>query len=179
MAEENNYTTTIVETFNEEDAKKEIETLKAEIEKLKQSVSNACSDASKHKKDSEEWKAKYRETLDEAERAKQEREEAFNEMQTQLATYKTNERIANYTSKLIESGYDPEMAKSMANALPEGVDDSFFENQKSFLENQKLKIKQESLNSQPSLSMGMPMSGKTAEDIENDNMRRWMGLPPK
>lgn len=149
-----------------------IENLKAEIEKLKKAQSSASADAS-------EWKKKYRETLDEKEREKQEREEAFNEMQTQLATYKTNERVAKYTAKLIESGFDPEMAKSMAVSLPDGVEDAFFENQKSFFENQKLKAKQEALNSQPSLSTGMPMTGKTAEEIENENMRRWMGLPPK
>ena len=155
-----------------EEEKDLIESLKAEIEKLKKAQSSASADAS-------EWKKKYRETLDEKEREKQEREEAFNEMQTQLATYKTNERVAKYTAKLIESGFDPEVAKSMAVSLPDGVEDAFFENQKSFLENQKLKAKQEALNSQPSLSTGMPMSGKTAEDLENENMRRWMGLPPK
>lgn len=166
------YTPSTVATDETEKLNETIESLKAEIEKLKKAQSSASADAS-------EWKKKYRETLDEKEREKQEREEAFNEMQTQLATYKTNERVAKYTAKLIESGFDPEVAKSMAVSLPDGVEDAFFENQKSFFENQKLKAKQEALNSQPSLSTGMPMSGKTAEEIENENMRRWMGLPPK
>ena len=159
------YTPSTVATDETEKLNETIESLKAEIEKLKKAQSSASADAS-------EWKKKYRETLDEKEREKQEREEAFNEMQTQLATYKTNERVAKYTAKLIESGFDPEVAKSMAVSLPDGVEDAFFENQ-------KLKAKQEALNSQPSLSTGMPMSGKTAEEIENENMRRWMGLPPK
>lgn len=154
------------------DENAKIKALEEEIEKLKKAQSNASADAA-------DWKRKYRETLDAAEREKQEREDAFNEMQTQLASYKTNERVANYTAKLIESGFDIDTAKSMAASLPEGIDDSFFEQQKSFLEAQKLKVKQEALNAQPSLSMGMPMTGKTAEDIENENMRRWMGLPPK
>ena len=165
--------------FNEEEAERQINSLKAEIEKLKQSVSNACSDASKHKKESEDWKTKYRETLDEAERAKQEREEEFTSMQSQLDTYKANERIATYTAKLIESGFDVDTAKSMALSLPEGVGDEFFTSQKSFFENQKLKAKQESLNAQPTLSSGMPMSGKTAEQMEQEQIRKWFGLPPK
>lgn len=166
---------TVDENIKEVDVK-ELETtilsLKAEIEKLKQANSNASSDAA-------DWKRKYRETLDEAERKKQETEEALSNMQTQLEAYKTNERKASYTSKLIEAGFDTETAKSMAEALPDGVGDEFFASQKSFLESQKLKVKQESLNSQPSLTQGLPMSGKTAEQLEEDKMRRWMGLPPK
>ena len=162
----------VIETADVKELEATIASLKGEIEKLKQANSNASSDAA-------DWKRKYRETLDEAERKKQETEEAISNMQSQLEAYKTNERIASYTTKLIEAGFDADTAKSMANVLPEGVGDEFFTSQKSFLENQKLKVKQESLNSQPSLTQGMPMSGKTAEQLEEENMRRWMGLPPK
>ena len=155
-----------------EELKATIESLNKEIEKLKQANTNASSDAA-------DWKRKYRETLDEAERRKQEQEEAFSSMQTQLETYKTNERIATYTSKLIEAGFDTDTAKSMASVLPDGVGEEFFIGQKSFIENQKLKAKQETLNAQPSLTSGMPISGKTAEQLEEEQMRKWFGLPPK
>ena len=168
MAEENRVET----TPDVKELENTITTLKAEVEKLKQANTNASSDAA-------DWKRKYRETLDEAERAKQEREEEFSSMQSQLDTYKANERIATYTAKLIESGFDVDTAKSMALSLPEGVGDEFFTSQKSFFENQKLKAKQESLNAQPSLSSGMPMSGKTAEQMEQEQIRKWFGLPPK
>lgn len=161
----------IKETVDVEKLNETIKSLEEEIEKLKQANTNASADASS-------WKKKYRETLDEAERAKQEREDAFNEMQSKLETYKTNERVASYTAKLIESGYDSETAKSMATMLPEGVEDSFFESQRSFLENQKTKIKQESLNSQPSLSQGMPLNGSSADTIEANKRRVRYGLPP-
>ncbi len=149
-----------------------IEALKAEVEKLKAANSNASSDAA-------EWKRKYRSTLDEAARKEAERNDTLTDLKNQLEQYKVNERVATYTAKLIEAGYDNDTAKSMATALPEGIDDSFFSNQKSFLESHKLKVKQESLNSQPGLSQGMPMSGKTAEQLESDKMRAWFGLPPK
>ena len=146
--------------------------LKAEMENLKRANDKASSEAA-------EWKRQYRSTLDEAARKEAETSDALSEMKAQLETYKVNERVASYTNKLIEAGYDPETAKSMAPVLPENLDDSFFSTQKSFLESQKLKFKTESLNSQPGLSSGMPMSGKTAEQMENDKLRQWMGLPTK
>ena len=149
-----------------------IEALKAEVEKLKAANTNASSDAA-------EWKRKYRSTLDEAQRKEAERNDALTEMKAQLEQYKVNERIASYTAKLIDAGYDTDTARSMASALPDGIDESFFLNQKSFLETTKQKVKSESLNAQPNLSTGMPMSGKTAEQMETDKMRSWFGLPPK
>lgn len=146
--------------------------LKAEIENLKKATDNASADASS-------WKKKYRETLDEAQRKEAEREDSFNEMKAQLETYKAKDRVSSYTTKLIEAGYDTETAKSMAPVLPENLDDSFFAQQKSFLESQKLKLKTESLNAQPGLSSGMPMSGNTAEQMENDKLRHYFGLPTK
>ena len=146
--------------------------LKAELENLKKANDSASADAA-------EWKRKYRSTLDEAERKDAERNDAISELKTQLETYKANERVSSYTTKLIEAGYDTETAKSMAPVLPPDLDDSFFSTQKSFLESQKLKFKTESLNSQPGLSSGMPMSGKTAEQMENDKLRQYFGLPTK
>lgn len=148
-----------------------IKALEAEVEKLKQANTNASSDAA-------EWKRKYRDSLDEAEREKAEREDRFNEMQSELESYKTSNRISSYTAKLVEVGYDADTAKNMASVLPEGVEDSFFEGQKSFLESQKTKIKQESLNSQPSLSQGMPLNGSSADTIEANKRRVRYGLPP-
>lgn len=148
-----------------------VASLKEEIEALKKANTNASSDAA-------EWKKKYRSTMDEAQRKEAEKNDVLSDLKAQLELYKTNERIATYTAKLVDAGYDTETASNMAKSLPEGIDESFFEGQKSFLENQKLKVKKESLGSQPPLSTGMPMSGKTAEQIENDKIRAWMGLPP-
>lgn len=149
---------------------KEIESLKAELaqtEKLKKSVSEACADAA-------EWKRKYRSTLDEAERAKQEQAEKQASMENELNAFRAKERVNTYFAKLVNAGYSPEAAQDMANGLPDGVPDSFFENQKSFLETKTQEIKAQVLNAQPELTPGMP---PTTQNNEGDNkIRKWMGL---
>ena len=165
------------ETYSDgtEDVKKlseTIEGLKAEIEALKSARDSASSDAA-------DWKKKYRSTLDEAQRKEAERNDTLTELKNEIAGYKKREMVSGYTSKLMEAGYDSETAKNMAPVLPPDLDDSFFAGQKSFLEAQKQKFKAESLNAQPSLSTGLPMSGKTAEQLENEKMRSYFGLPTK
>ncbi len=154
----------------------EIERLKGEVaqtEKLKKSVSEACSDAA-------EWKRKYRETLDENERAKQEQAEKYSNMENELNTYKAEKRVNEYFAKLVSAGYSPEVAQNMATSLPEGVPDSFFEGQKAFLEAKTQEIKTQILNSQPSLSTGMPpVTTADTQAQENNDMRKWFGLPTK
>lgn len=158
-----------------EELQAEIAKLKADNEqtdKLKKSVSEACADAA-------EWKRKYRATLDEAERLKQEQADKYAEMEKQLVEYRTRERTSAYFAKLVDAGYSPEIAKTMAEGLPEGVSDSFFEQQKSFLSNKTQEIKTQIINSQPGLSTGMPpTTTKEAKDAGDAQMRKWFGLPP-
>jgi hypothetical protein len=155
-----------------EELQAEIERLKAENgqnEKLKKSVSEACADAA-------EWKRKYRATLDEAERLKQEQADELAALKQENATFRAEKRTSTYFEKLVDAGYSPETAKNMAASLPDGVEDSFFEQQKSFLSNKTQEIKNQILNSQPGLSTGMP----PASASENDNqLRKWFGLPTK
>ena len=155
-----------------EELQAEIARLKAEngqIDKLKKSNSEACSDAA-------EWKRKYRATLDEAERLKQEQAEELATLKQENATFRAEKRTSTYFEKLVDAGYTPETAKTMAASLPDGVEDSFFEQQKSFLSNKTQEIKNQILNSQPGLSTGMP----PASASENDNqLRKWFGLPTK
>lgn len=156
-----------------EELKAEIERLKSEngqIDKLKKSNSEACSDAA-------EWKRKYRATLDEAERAKQEQADKYADMERKLSEYEAKERVSTYFSKLVDAGYSTEAAKDMAAVLPPGVPDSYFESQKSFLAAKTQEIKTQTLNSQPGLSTGMPpTSTKDAKSSEEEKFRRWMGL---
>lgn len=151
----------------------QIESLKAEVaqtEKLKKSVSEACADAA-------EWKRKYRATLDENERNKQEQAEKQASMESELNSYRTKERVNTYFAKLVSSGYTPEVAQEMASGLPEGVPDSFFENQRAFLEAKTQEIKKQILNSQPTLSTGMPpVTTVDSQEQEDMQMRKWFGL---
>ena len=106
-----------------------------------------------------------------------ETEETSKQLLAQLAEYKTKERVASYKAKLMSAGYDDPTASTMATALPEGVEDSFFDAQKAFLDNTKQAVKTQTLNAQPSLSVGTPPSTpKDATSTVDDNLRRWIGL---
>lgn len=143
--------------------------LKADAEKVKKTISNANADAA-------EWKKKFYSTQDEATRKEAERTEAEQALRDELLALKAEKRISTYQAKLMEVGYDPQTAASMAANLPEGISDDFFATQKNFLDTQKQLAKSEALNNQPGLSAGTPPATPKSEDA---NMRRWMGLPTK
>lgn len=150
----------------------EINRLLQENKRLKDATNNACSDAS-------EWKKKFRATQTEAERQAAEQAELIARIQAENESYKAAERIANYKSKLMESGYDSETAASMASSLPDGISDDFFAQQKTFYENTKTRMTAEMLNKQPDLTPGTSPTSKTIEEQEMNKLRRWAGLPEK
>lgn len=152
-----------------EELKAMVKALEEKESKSKEAISKACADAA-------DWKRKYRETLDGAEREKQEKEERLADMQTRLAQYEAKDRVNTYTQKLVSVGYPIEQANRMAEYLPDGVADSFFEEQKAFLEATKQTIKTQSLNAQPNLPIGAPPSANDIADKETKDLRRWMGL---
>ena len=164
-----------------EELKKELEELKAEnaalkeeLEKSKKAISNACADASKHKKEAQEWQEKYKATLDENEKKAMEAEEAKRQMVDELNALKNEKRISSYTAKLMEIGYSAEVAATMAQTLPDGVSDDFFNQQKDFLDKQKQLAKENALNNQPNLSTGQPPQPKG--DEMDAQLRKWAGL---
>jgi len=168
--------TTVTEPTIEE-LKAQIEELMAEKDKLKQAISSSNSDASKRKKEAQDWQEKYKSTLDEQKRKEFETEEAMKQMSSELAQFKEKERILSYKSKLLSVGYDESTANTMAEALPDGIQDSFFDAQKSFIEATKQAIKTQTINSQPSLSTGMPPSTTPETQSKEDaEMRKWFGL---
>lgn len=171
MAEE---TKTIEEQLKEAQAKiKELEEL---TNKQKSAIDNACSDAAKQKKTAQEWADKYKEKLSEQEKADLEAKQATETLMSELNAYKQKERVATYTAKLLEAGYDAETAAKMAAALPEGVTDEFFNSQKSFIEAKTQAIKTQTLNSQPTLTTGATPSAQDAEDAEMAKYRKWAGI---
>lgn len=165
-----------VEPKKEESKEPTLAELKAAIKALeekeaksKEAISKACTDAA-------DWKRKYRETLDGAEREKQEQAERFADMEARLKAFEAKDRVNTYTQKLVGAGYPIEQASKMAAGLPDGIPDTFFEEQRAFLENTKQQLKTQALNSQPDLAKGTPPEAVKAEDKETENLRRWMGL---
>ena len=149
-----------------------IKELMAEDEKLKKAQSNASADAANHKRERDEWKDKYRATLDEAKRKEEERAEADEAIRAELTALKTEKRISTYTAKLLEVGYDAQTAASMAMNLPEGISDDFFNQQKSFLETQKQIAKTNAINNQSSMSVGETPSA-TKADEDDAKLKKW------
>lgn len=152
-----------------EDLKAAIKALEDKESKSKEAISKACADAA-------DWKRKYRETLDGAEREKQEQAERFADMEARLKAFEAKDRTNTYTQKLVAAGYPIEQASKMADGLPDGIPDTFFEEQRSFLEATKQRIKTEKLNAQPDLPKGTPPTSADAADKEMADLRRWMGL---
>ena len=163
-----------------EDLQAKIASMEAEREKLKKAMDSACSDAAKSKKEAAKWQEQFKATLDEQKRKEFETEEANKALLAQLAEFKTKERVASYKAKLMTAGYDDATATTMATALPDGIEDTFFEAQRAFLENTKQLVKTQTLNAQPNLSVGTPPSTpKDAVTPEENDYRRWIGLPTK
>ena len=167
-----------VKTPSVEDLKTKLAELEAEKDKLKKAMDSACSDAAKQKKEAAKWKDQYTATLDEQKRKELETEEANKQLLAQLAEFKAKERVSTYKAKLLSVGYDEQTATTMASVLPDGVEDTFFEAQKNFLESTKQSIKTQTLNSQPNLSVGTPLStpSEPKRSPEEENLRRWAGL---
>lgn len=138
-------------------------------EKQKKAISEACADAA-------EWKRKYRATLDDATREKQEQTDKFAEMQAKIEAYEKRDMVNTYTAKLISAGFDVDQASRMAQGLPAGVPDNFFDEQRAFNEALKQNLKTQTLNSQPSLPIGAAPSSADAKAKEDAMMRSWFGL---
>ena len=152
-----------------EELKAKLKAYEGKENKSKEAISKACADAA-------EWKRKYRETLDENTRKAQEQADRYADMENRLKEYEVKDRISTYTQKLVSAGYPIEQASRMAQGLPEGVSDAFFEEQRAFLEATKQTIKNDKLNSQPNLPVGTPPSANGTADKETADLRRWMGL---
>lgn len=141
----------------------------AETLKLKEAFNRASSEVAEYKR-----QLRAKETAEEtAKREAAERESAIMEELNQLRRERT---ASTYTAKYMEIGYDAETARALADTLPDGLGDDFFTRQKSFLEDTIQKTKAQVLNQQPQPTAGSPLSGKTAEDLEMEKLRKWAGL---
>ena len=158
-----------------EELNKEIETLKADNESLKKEAERLKTAQSNASAEAADYKRKYKATLDEAEQKKLEAEEQQKAVTEELLKLKEEKRISIYTAKLLEVGYSPEKAASMAASLPDGVSDEFFKEQKDFLDSQKQKAKEEALNGQPDLTKGQPPANTNTDDMDK-KIRHWAGL---
>jgi hypothetical protein len=74
---------------------------------------------------------------------------------------------------------DADLAGKTATALADGDMDSVFDCLKAFVEATTTRLNNEALNRQPGLSAGTPPTSNTTVDTDYEDMRRWMGAPPR
>ena len=144
----------------------------AEKDRIKSAFDKASSETAEYKR-----KLSEHLTAEEAERLA--REEADKAKDEELALLREEKRVSSYNAKMLECGVASETAIELAKMLPNGVPDEFFNALKKFVSDETARIKAEALKKQPALSTGMPVQAKSAEDLENDKIRAWMGLNKK
>lgn len=153
----------------EEPAPVEVKTDDGEVSKLKQRLNEVTSESANYRRQLHE-----KMTADEREKA--EREEKWNALVNENASLKREKYTGEYTANYMSMGYPADVAKALAETLPEGLPPTFFESQKSFLDSTIQNTKAQMLSQQPQPTQGSPLTSKQAEDLEMDKLRKWAGL---
>ena len=159
-------------TPEEPDYKALYEKEKSEREKLKVSFDKASSETAEYKR-----KLSERLTKEEADKlAQEEREKAIAEMLAEREQLLAEKRIAHYTTKMVSVGMGADQADELAQKLPDGVSDDFFEGIGKLIEEVTAKVKADILNEQPKLTAGMPPSSSDVDKSKDDALRHAFGL---
>ena len=142
-----------------------------EVTKLKAALSKANSDAA-------EWKRQYRQGLDEAKRAEEERKEHEEAVENELRTLRRDKTVSGYVAQCLALGYDKDLALRAAEAMADNDAAAIMACQQDFLEAKKKELEAAALNKQPTLTPGTPPTAKQAEQDDINKMRHYFGLPP-
>ena len=142
-----------------------------EVTKLKAALSKANSDAA-------EWKRQYRQGLDEAKRAEEERKEREEAVENELRTLRRDKTVSGYVAQCLALGYDKDLALRAAEAMADNDAAAIMACQQDFLEAKQKELEAAALNKQPSLTPGAPPTAKQAEQNDINKMRHYFGLPP-
>ena len=131
----------------------------SEIENYKRMISKANTEAA-------EWKRKHNALLTEDEKAKAEKDAAFEAMKERVETLEREKTEATFTAKLTSIGYDGKLAMATAKALAEGKMDVVFANMKQHGETKEQALRAEILKSTPTpQAAGSASTAMTAEEI--------------
>lgn len=155
-----------------EDLAKQIKDLQAQLAKQKKATDNASSDAA-------DWKKKYNATLTEAQQAEAARAEEEKRLRDENEALKRDKVIGAYSNRALSLGYDADLAAQTAEAMANGDMDTVFAGIGKLIESVKTKTVTENLAKQASLSVGTPPTTNTVQQDEENQIRKWMGLPTK
>lgn len=118
-------------------------------------------------KEANEWKQKYRETLDDATRLREENEEKQAQMEKELTEFKREKSISDLTSNYVSLGYSTELAKSSAIAQIDNDNDTLFKNMQSFQDAKMQELTDYKQKSTPSPTVS---NSRREHDIKFENM---------
>ena len=141
----------------------------SEMNKLKTALSKANAEAAS-------WKKQLRSKQSEDEAAEAERIAAEKEKDELIKTLQREKTVAANKSAYLAMGYDDELATKSAEALTDGDITKVFEYQKTFNDGYKRSIESSTLNKQPTLSQGNPISQKKLEEEQQKKLRKYFGL---
>jgi hypothetical protein len=142
-----------------------------EVTKLKAALSKANSDAA-------EWKRQYRQGLDDAKRAEEERKEREEAIENELRTLRRDKTVSGFVAQCLALGYDKDLALRAAEAMADNDAAAIMACQQDFLEAKQKELEAAALNKQPTLTPGAPPTAKQAEVEAQNKLRSYMGLPP-
>ncbi len=145
---------------------------KLDREKLKSSFDKASSEVAEYKR-----KLSERLTKEEADKlAQEEREKAIAEMLAEREQLLREKMVAHYTTSLVGAGIPTETAGALAQDLPEGISDQFFDGIKKFIEETTANLRAELLKEQPKLTPGMPLTSSDINKQKDDVLRKAFGF---
>lgn len=96
-----------------------------------------------------EWKKKHKALLTDEEQKKQEDADRLAAMESELNTLRKAKTVSEYTAKLVEQGYDGELATKTATAMADGDMAKVFACQKTFLDGYAKTVRADSLKQTP------------------------------
>ena len=164
-------TANVENTVDTAEKDKQIKALEAEIVKLKQSVTNASADASKWKKQMQEKDDALKARMSEEEKAKAAQEASNAARDAELEELRTKWNVAEHEKQLISTGFDGELAKTVAESLksykPEELT-VLFDGIRKFIATHDKELQAKSLMNNPVLSGGE--AKKTMNHEEFDKM---------
>ena len=143
-----------------------------EVTKLKSALSKANSEAA-------DWKRQLREKQSEQERAEAERAEREAAVEEELRTLRRDKTVSGFIAQYLALGYTQELALKAAEATADNDAATIMSCQQEYLAAKTKELEAAALNKQPTLTPGAPPSGKSAEELAEDKMRKYFGLPPK
>lgn len=146
------------------DFEAEMKRLREENDKLKKAQTAASKDAS-------EWKAKFRDTQDEATRAAEEKQEELNRILEENKQLKQTQALATHKAGWLGLGFTEALASEAANASVNSDFDALLGVMKKFIDTHDKELKAASIRTMPAPVSGSSQGNVTQEQFDGMSYR--------